>query len=147
MSTTKLTDFFSKRIADKQNDQEKENEATKEQDEDADVGEHEAIVVTEKFHPPKNFKFKGETSGKQNRYCQHSYFDKFPWLHYDKKSQSVVCFPCAIANNKGYLAGQSNKNTVFINKGFKSWKKAPPRFTEHQQSKTHTITKTYEIVR
>ena len=47
---------------------------------------------------------------------------------------------------KGYVTGELSKEQAYISKGFKSWKKAPKCFTEHEQSETHTTGKTYEAL-
>ena len=35
------------------------------------------------FRPPKSFVFPKTKVGDRNRSCQHQWFEKFPWLHYD----------------------------------------------------------------
>ena len=84
--------------------------------------------------------------GKQQRSCQHHWFQKFTWLHYDIETDSVLCFLCVRAEKKGYVTGELSKEQAYISKGFKSWKKAPKCFTEHEQSKTKKTAKTYEVL-
>ena len=35
------------------------------------------------FRPPKSYVFPKTKVGERNRSCQHQWFEKFPWLHYD----------------------------------------------------------------
>lgn len=35
------------------------------------------------FRPHKSFVFPKTKIGERNRSCQHQWFEKFPWLHYD----------------------------------------------------------------
>ncbi|KAH7940233.1 hypothetical protein HPB52_022553 [Rhipicephalus sanguineus] len=41
-----------------------------------------------KFVPAKSYVF---PRGKCNRSCQHAWFEKFPWLHYDAERDMVLC--------------------------------------------------------
>ena len=108
--------------------------------------ENNGIAIAEKYHPPENFAFLKSVEGKQQRSCQHHWFKKFMWLHYDIETDSVLCFLCVRAEKKGYVTGELGKEQAYISKRFKSWKKAPKCFTEHEQSKTHTTAKTYEVL-
>ena len=84
------------------------------------------------------FAFPKSVVGKQQRSCQHHWFKKFTWLHYDIETDSVLCFLCVRAEKKRYVTGQLSKELA--------WKKAPKCFTEHEQSKTDTTAKTYQVL-
>ena len=83
MSSKTLTDFFSKTTS--SSPPEKQQEQKQEQ-------ENNEIVIAEKYYPPENFEFSKSVVGKQQRSCQHQWFIKFTWLHYDIETDSVLCF-------------------------------------------------------
>ena len=58
----------------------------------------------------------------------------------------MFCFNCSTQDKKGSLAAERNKEAAYITKGFKSWKKAPKCFEEHQESKCHKIATIYHVV-
>ena len=86
------------------------------------------------FHPPKCFKFQ-ET---RDRKCQHEWFNKWRWLHYDSEQNCVLYFVCStsIANN---LLDTSEKKVenAFTQRGFSNWKKEPEKFTQHETIDCH----------
>ena len=135
--TKMLTDFFSK--ATSSSPPEKQQEQKQEQ-------ENNEIVIAEEYYHPENFAFPKSVVGKQQRSCQHHWFTKFTWLHYNIDTDSVLYFLCVRAEKKGYVTSELSKEQAYISKGFKSWKKAPKCFTEHEQSKTHMTAKTYEVL-
>ena len=137
MSSKKLTEFFSKTTS---------SSPPKKQQEQKQEQENNEIVVAEKYHPPENLAFPKSVVQKQQRSCQHHWFKKFTWFHYDIENDSVPCFLCFRAEKKGYVTGELSKEQAYISKVFKSWKKAPKCFTEHEQSKAHTTAKTYEVL-
>lgn len=92
---------------------------------------------TDKPHQPKMFKFPKRKFGTQNRLFQSTWFDKFPWLHYDEQSDSVICFTCAKQYAKGNLKTTAKKDLSFLTDGFSNWKKAAEKFTDHQTSYCH----------
>ena len=137
MSSKKLTDFFSRTTS---------SSPPEKQQEQKQEPENNEIVIAEKYLPPENFAFPKSVVGKQQRSCQHHWFKKITLLHYDIETYSVLCFLCVRPEKKGYVTGELSKEQAYISKGFKSWKKAPKCFTEHEQSKTHTTAKTYEVL-
>ena len=62
------------------------------------------------------------------------------------RTDTVFCFNCWTKDKKGTLTTETNEEAGYITKGFKSWKKAPKCFEEHQQSKCHKITNVYHVV-
>jgi hypothetical protein len=121
MSSKKVTDFFSKR----QNPASHGNNDTASASTSSSTCESQPIVIvgSEQFHPPEHFVFPKSTNGKQHRSCQHHWFKKFTWLHYDIQTNSVLCFVCVNAEKNSQLISETNKDLAYISKGFRSWKK------------------------
>ena len=94
---------------------------------------------------PKNFKFPKKAYGKQFRSFQTSWFDLFPWIHYNEENDSILCFICAKKNEKNYLLPATKKEQAFISTGYSNWKKALQRFKEHQCSECHRLSVDYEV--
>ena len=67
----------------------------------------------------------------------HSWKTKYPWLIYDRLSQSVTCAICSEANRRGLLQSASKADGAFITSGFRSWNKALERFKTHEMCETH----------
>ena len=99
--------------------------------------------INEQFQPADNFLFPKTASWKQQRSCQIKWFEEFSWLHYDIANDFVLCFTCNRAEASGQLFGEKNKDFAYVSKGFRSWKKAPKCFREHEQSKPHITATTY----
>ena len=81
----------------------------------------------------------------QNRSFQPTWFEQFPWLHYNEQKDSVLCFICAKQNDKGNLRTETKKEYSFITEGFSNWKKALARFKEHESSDCHKTSFDYEV--
>ena len=62
------------------------------------------------------------------------------------RNDSVLCFYCHTQEERGNLRDQTNKDQVYISKGFSSWKKAPKCFLEHQNSCCHKVASSYQLV-
>lgn len=139
----KLTDFFSKKSSDGCN-------ANKELDAVLPTCSRppsKTFAGSElQYRPQENFDFPKTVSGKQQRSCQHKWFSDFPWLHYDSLNDSVICFTCYTAETKGQLTREPNKDPAYISRGFKSWKKAPKCFREHESSKPHITASSFRTV-
>ena len=105
----------------------------------------EDVNVTTEQGPfqPKNFVFPKKMYGKQNRAFHPNWFTKFPWLHYNEKNDSALCFVCVQQNAKSNLRTARNKESAFISEGFSNWKKALTRFEEHQTSDCHRMAVEY----
>lgn len=58
----------------------------------------------------------------------------------------LLCFYCATQSKKGTLLAERNKEETYISKGFRSWKKAPRCFEDHQRSKCHQAAASYHLV-
>jgi len=72
------------------------------------------------------------------------WFQDFPWLHYDAKIDKVFCYYCH--SHEAKLTAEHNKDPAYISTGFGNWKKAPKCFKEHEQSKCHVASLTYQTV-
>ena len=94
---------------------------------------------------PKDFKFPVSTFGNKRRSCQASWFQDFPWLHYDASKDAVFCYICKHQHKKGNLQLAKNLEQTFISLGFTNWKKAVERFQRHQRSECHKIATDFEV--
>ena len=58
--------------------------------------------INDRHVPHKSFQFPKRRFGNNDkkRACQHSWFERFTWLHYLVETDSVICAICWIANNK-----------------------------------------------
>jgi hypothetical protein len=68
---------------------------------------------------------------------RQSWFDSYPWLHYQASLSGVLCFFCEKAERLGLFQLSRNREDAFITTGFRNWKKALQRFQEHAQSRSH----------
>ena len=76
------------------------------------------------FCPEGSFIFPTVTTAQnQTRSCQHKWFDKYAWLDYNIAKDSVTCFVCRKQNLKENLVAERCKEDVFLEKGFRNWKK------------------------
>lgn len=105
-----------------------------------------APVVRSAFHPDQNYQFPTTTVGNQKRSCQWQWFNKYPWLDYCAEKDHVICFVCKNQNTKENLQAERSKELVFLESGFRNWKKALVKFEKHQGSKCHRAATTHEIV-
>lgn len=106
-----------------------------------------AIGIRDKpFHPGKGFKFPKTKFGSRERSCQCSWFESYKWLHYNQENDSVMCFICATEEKKGNLRSERMKEFAYISWGFRSWKKAPKCFEEHQASSCHKTALSFHVL-
>ena len=89
------------------------------------------------YQPKQGFSFPKTKVGCKYRSCQSSWFESYPWLHYDQKNDCLLCFICVTQEKKGNLRNEHCKEDTYISKGFRSWKKAPKCFNDHQASGCH----------
>ena len=95
---------------------------------------------------PKNYNFQKKQSGDRSRSCLSSWFDSYPWLHYDASKDALLCIVCIKHDFEDNLRSCRNKELTFIKDGFSNWKKATSRFREHQSSNCHRTAVHYDIV-
>ena len=62
------------------------------------------------------------------------------------RNDSLLCFYCNKQSKKGTLLSERNKEDTYITKGFRSWKKAPKCFADHESSNCHKAAASYFIV-
>ena len=65
-----------------------------------------------------------------------SWYDNYPWLHWDMKRERVFCFTCVKAA-RGKLLFNTKTDAAFISTGFQNWKDGPRGFSKHQSSDCH----------
>ena len=58
----------------------------------------------------------------------------------------MLCFYCLTQSKKGNLLSERNKEKTYISRGFRSWKKAPKCFEEHQNSSCHNVAASYHVI-
>ena len=92
-------------------------------------------MIPEKAHHPELL-FPLREFGKQRRSFCSSWYCKYPWLHYQEGSDSVLCYYCLVADKRG-LQITHNKDEAFTRNGFSNWKKALERFEKHQGTIAH----------
>ena len=93
-------------------------------------------ITPEKPHHPVLPSFPLHTFGKQRRSFCSSWYQKYPWLHYQEASDSVLCFHCRVAERQ-HLPGVTLNRDAFITVGFTNWKKAIERFNKHEKTIAH----------
>lgn len=102
------------------------------------------------FHPPKDFKFPKTSrmrtvtdkigNAKQiteSRSCQHKWFEKWSFLHYDVESDSLFCHSCAHATYNKHLFVAPESSQVFVNTGYKNFHDPNKGIKKHINSKSH----------
>ena len=88
-------------------------------------------MIPEKAHHPI-LNFPPRTIGKQRQLFCSSWYQKYPWLHYQEANDSVLCFHCHVAERR-HLPITLNKDLAFLSVGFSNWKKAIECFNKHKK--------------
>lgn len=94
----------------------------------------QSLFVTGPFQPrdiifPRDV-FAGESF---TRSFNVSYYQKYKWIDYSVSENSVYCFPC-----KQYRKhGDGRSGGVFVDIGFKNWKKSDEKLLKHHCSNEH----------
>ena len=78
----------------------------------------------------------GKGSKARYRSFQSSWFDKWPWLHWNESLESVLCHVCMQAVKAGTLRAKTC-DQAFIGRGFKNWNDATRVFRCHELSACH----------
>ena len=65
-----------------------------------------------------------------------SWYARYPWLHYQEASDTVLRFHCHVAERRNLLMTM-NKDKSFTTLGFSNWKKAIESFSKHKRSIAH----------
>ena len=100
-----------------------------------------SLAGHDKPFQPKDFDFPGRRFGKEtyNRSVKPSWFEKWPWLHYVKESDCLVCFSCISAVEKKLIRQDVVRlDNTFVKGGFTNWRKSSEKFKEHERSDAHT---------
>lgn len=95
--------------------------------------------LTKPYQPRNNITFPKTQYKLFKRAFQSSWFDRFPWLHYDVVNDSAFCFTCIKAASQNLITSSKIEQT-FVTEGFRNWKKACEKncgFYKHQQSECH----------
>ena len=94
--------------------------------------------VPDLFHPKRSYKFprrKFGTTGERS--FRAEWCDTYPWLHYDKVSNSAFCHLCMRAASQGKFLASTKRDPAFISTGYTYWKEATSAFKKHQASASH----------
>ena len=97
-------------------------------------------LVPDNPHQPQNFKFPKRKFGQTTiveRSFQASWFDLWPWLHYDEQQDAVFCHICLKAKEEKKIVWSHNAEAAFLTKGFTNWKDARAKFDKHNLSSCH----------
>lgn len=94
-----------------------------------------------KAHQPLLRPFPLRSFGKQQRAFCATWYNKYPWLHYQEADDSVLCFYCVVAEKRGLSSSAAvrskSADDAFIRTGFSNWKRALEKFEKHQNSLSH----------
>ena len=93
--------------------------------------------VPELFHPLGSFKFPKHKFGSTVKSFRATWCEDYPWLHYDKTSDSAFCHLCMRTVSEGKLLASTKCNPAFISSGYTYWKEATTAFKRHQASACH----------
>ena len=97
---------------------------------------------------PQNFKYPKRKFGSGlDRSLNPSWYKLYPWLHYDVKTDVVLCEVCVSQRKKGNLTLSTKKEDAFISTGFSNWKKTLEKFRKHQESSCHRKTVSMSSIR
>ena len=92
-----------------------------------------SLAGHEKPFQPKDFDFPGRRFGKEtyNRSVKPTWFEKWPWLHYVKESDCLMCFSCVSAVEKKRIRQDVVRlDNTFVKGGFTNWRKSTEKFKE-----------------
>jgi len=68
---------------------------------------------------------------------QELWFVRFQWLHYAAELQGVLCHVCARLSMNNQLGLSKCTEEAFTVAGFRNWKKAIEKFSDHENSHCH----------
>lgn len=74
---------------------------------------------------------------KFSRSFKAGWFSKWPWVHYLKETDKVLCFVCCSAMEKKLIGADRIREGSFLKGGFGNWRKAGEKFQEHEKSSFH----------
>ena len=88
-------------------------------------------LANQHWTPTKSFPYPVRVLNKKRRTFQPSWQDRFPWLAYSKKLDSVFCLPCVLFAASGQHLGQ------LYYQPFNNWTKSTAEITRHESQKAH----------
>ena len=100
-----------------------------------------ADKIPKEPYQPSDLDFPKSTFGNdpKQRSFNKSWFEHFPWLHYDQSKDAAFCFTCIVALSKNMISS-SKVEKVFTEFGYRNWKKALESgrgFLKHECSDPH----------
>ena len=96
-------------------------------------------IIPQKPNQPKAEEVPVQVTNQKNIRFQQSWFDKFPWLHFEATLGGILYHVCALANQNQLLNMATKTDKAFLSSGFKNWKKAIEKFSSHECSATHKL--------
>ena len=100
-----------------------------------------SVPFPDKPHQAKDLLFPKRTVGQSvivSRSFQSTWFDKWPWLHYNEGNYTVFCHICTKVNVERKLRWATKVDASFVTSGFSKWKLATTKFDKHQCSQCHS---------
>ena len=91
----------------------------------------------DRAHQPSIIRFPQREFGKSSRVkhsFQQQWFQRWPWLHYNKGRNLAFCFTCVVAYKNNHL---HSTPFLVISTGFSYRKDAVTKFTKHENSQCH----------
>ena len=92
------------------------------------------------YQPSLRFKFPSRSFGLSRpvkRSFQSSWFQRFPWIHYNATLDCALCFTCCKAAKQGKVKLTGLADQAFLIKGFTNWKDATRVYSKHESSDFH----------
>ena len=84
-----------------------------------------------------SFPFRSFGNAPVNRSFQVSWFNRFPWIHYELDQDAVYCLVCCKAVKEGKIRLTGMTEASFLVKGFINWKDATRGLSKHENSDFH----------
>ena len=91
---------------------------------------------------PTHFAFPSRSFGKSapvNRFFQPTWFNRYPWLHYDVAQDAARCFTCCKAVKDGRAMATGATEQAYLVKGFSNWKDGTRSFSKHESCDFHKV--------
>jgi hypothetical protein len=85
----------------------------------------ENVILSMPYQPPAE-SIPHQYAGRDKKNClkfQMSWYQKFPWIHFDAKINAVVCFTCVKAESLNMCELSRKWESTFITGGYRNWKK------------------------
>lgn len=102
------------------------------------------VAVPDAPYQPTADNIPHQFAGKDKKNClkfQSSWYQKYTWIHYDDKLKGVLCFICLKAHALNVCNLVRKREETFTQVGFRNWKKALEKFSEHDRSSSHRFSR------